>query len=488
MIAAIGIAAFAWLVLATVERAVSLIQRFGAMSLPWQLVLGTVVLALVAASIAMLWWLLRPKRPRSPVAAPDRPSLQARIDALPSDRLGTEGLRAELQELDRRRDDGRIHVAVFGDISTGKSTLVRALVPGAAPQTDVRGGTTKTVTHFVSPHDNGSSWIWADVPGNREVDGEHHETLAREEVLRAHAVVYVCAGELTRMQAEQVRWLADFGKPMVMALNKADQWTEGDLAHLTARLRDQSTGSADAVVAISAGGSERFQRRLVDGSVEQVERRRPPDVQALRVAIERLVAPGASALENVRERAVLAGLHERTATIEALTRAEDAERIVRRYAIRAIVGAMAAVAPGSDLLIQGVLAGGLTRALAELYGVRVSDLEVEDFVRQARLTLRSGTSIALAIAGNALKAFPGLGTLGGGLLHAFAYALIFDSLGKALAASLAERQTLDHADASARMKTLLGDADASRLRELADLTRLALLTPSKETGDAPGKQ
>ena len=36
--------------------------------------------------------------------------------------------------------------------------------------------------------------------------------------------------------------------------------------------------------------------------------------------------------------------------------------------------------------------------------------------------------IVLAVAGNALKAFPGLGTLGGGVLHAFAYALIFDSM------------------------------------------------------------
>lgn len=488
MIAALGIAAFAWLVLAVLERAVGLIQRFAAMAWPWQWLLGVVLLALLACGAMASWWLLRPRRKRPAVAAPDRQTLQARIDALPADRAGSAALRAELYELDRRRDDGHIHVALFGDISTGKSTLVRALVPGAAPATDARGGTTTDVTHFTAPQDDHATWVWADVPGNREVDGEHHETLARHEVLRAHAVVYVCAGELTRTQAEQVRWLADFGKPMVVALNKADQWSDDELPPLLARLREQASGSADAVVALSAGGSERFQRKLDDGSVEHVERRRPPDVQALRAAIDRLLAPGAQALEGARERAVLAGLHERTGEIEALARAEDAERIVRRYAIRAIVGAMAAVAPGSDLLIQGVLAGGLTRALAELHGVRVSDLEVEDFVRQARLTLRSGTSIVLAIAGNALKAFPGLGTLGGGLLHAFAYALIFDSMGKALAASLAERHGLDQADATARLKTLLANDDGTRLRDLAELTRTALLTHHKDIDDAQGKQ
>ncbi|WP_237711748.1 hypothetical protein [Rhodanobacter sp. 115] len=183
------------------------------------------------------------------------------------------------------------------------------------------------------------------------------------------------------------------------------------------------------MVAISAGGSERFQRRLADGSTEQVERQRTPDIEPLLHALARLTAPGAEGLEPLREHAVLAGVHERTGVLEAQTRAAESERIVRKYARRAIVGALAAVVPGSDLVIQGALATALTRELAALYGVRVSDVQIEDFIQQARLTLRTGSSIVLAVAGNALKAFPGLGTLGGGVLHAFAYALIFDSMG-----------------------------------------------------------
>ena len=147
---------------------------------------------------------------------------------------------------------------------------------------------------------------------------------------------------------------------------------------------------------------------------------------------------------------------------------------MRRYARRAVVGALAAIAPGSDLVIQGALAAALTRELAQLYGVPASDVQIDDFVRQARLTLRTGSSLVLAIAGNALKAFPGLGTLGGGVLHAFAYALIFDSLGRALAASLAERKTLDQADAADKLKGLLADGNGARMKQLAALTMDAL--------------
>ena len=472
-------AALLWLLFAAAERFLALTQRFLALPAALQWTLGAVLAIFAAAGLSVLWWLLRPRRKRRPLPVPDRGNLEQRIDQLRVHGADTGALATELGELDRRRLGARLHVAVFGEISTGKSSLIRALAPLAQLASDARGGTTRIVGHYDSTLPDGRSVVLADVPGSRESGGEGRETAAREEALRAHAVVYLCAGDLTRAQVDELRWLADFGKPLLLALNKADQWNASERDQLLARLRQQSRGIASAVLAVSAGGSERYQRQLADGSTESVERQRKPAIEPLLQALARLTAPGAEGLEQLRENAVLAGLHERTGMLEAQTRAEQAERIVRKYARRAIVGAMAAVAPGSDLVIQGVLATGLTRALAELYGVKVSEVQIEDFVQQAKLTLRTGSSIVLAVAGNALKAFPGLGTLGGGVLHAFAYALIFDSMGRALAASLAERQTLDQDDAGARLKELLMDAGSGRMRQLAALTMEAV----RERGD-----
>jgi GTP-binding protein EngB required for normal cell division len=470
LITALVTTALLWLLFAAAERALALAQRFLALPGWLQWTFGTLLMVFAAAGVAVLWWLWRPRRARRPVPAPDRGSLELRIGQLRERGAETGLLTAELGELDRRRTSARVYVALFGEISTGKSSLIRALDPQARIATDARGGTTRSVGHYDSTLPDGRALVLADVPGSRESDGEAHEALARQEALRAHAVVYLCAGDLNRSQAGELQWLADFGKPLLLVLNKADQWTSVERDQLLARLRQQSRGIAAAVVTISAGGSERYQRQLADGSNESVERQRKPMIDPLLQALERITAPGADALEGLREHAVLAGLHERTGELEAQTRAADAERIVRKYARRAIVGAMAAVAPGSDLLIQGVLAAGLTRDLARLYGVRATEVQIEDFIRQARLTLRTGSSIVLAVAGNALKAFPGLGTLGGGVLHAFAYALIFDSMGRALAASLAERHTLDQDDAGARLKELLADPGSNRLRQLATLT------------------
>ena len=102
---------------------------------------------------------------------------------------------------------------------------------------------------------------------------------------------------------------------------------------------------------------------------------------------------------------------------------------------------------------------------------------VDDLLKRLGLTVRNTTAIVLGIAGNALKAFPGLGTLGGGVLHAIAYGLVFDSVGNALAASLAERQQFDLADAEQRVQSLLQASGRERIERIARLTLDTLRNP-----------
>ncbi len=466
------------LLLIAAERTVALAQRMAALPHWLQWLVTAILLIFAAMAMWLAWVWLRPKPQRKPMAV-DRAAIDQRIDKLEQAGADTRALRDELQELDARRDRNQLYVAMFGEISSGKSSLVAAMTHDQPPLTDVVGGSTRSVAHYQGETADGRLLQLADVPGSREVNGEAREAMARDEALRAHAVIYVATGDLSRSQIDELRWLGEFGKPMLLVLNKADQWQEHERAQLLDRLRQRAEGLVDAVVTSQAGGSERFQRILADGRSEQVTRSARPDIVALEDALRRITAPGATALETARERAVLAGLHERTGKLEASQRAVESEKVVARYTRRAVVGAMAAVAPGSDLVIQGALATAMARELGKLHGTRVSDLEIDAFLKQARLTLRTSTSVVLAIAGNALKAFPGLGTLGGGILHAFAYALIFDSLGKALAATLAEHHRLDNQAASETLKGLLGESSGRRIKRLASLTVDAIRDPDE---------
>jgi hypothetical protein len=281
-------------------------------------------------------------------------------------------------------------------------------------------------------------------------------------------VLYVCAGDLTRDQDAELRWLRGFGKPLVLALNKVDQFAGGDRAALERALRERYAGITDARVVVSAGGVEDFERRLADGRVEHVRRDRVPEIAALSTLLQRYATAGPQAFEPAREAAVLSSVDARAEALGTHARERDADAIVSKYTRRAVVGAMAAVMPGSDLVIQGVLATGLIRELAKLYGVTLRDIDIDAFLGQVKLTLRTSASLVLAIAGNAAKAFPGLGTLGGGVLHSIAYGLIFDSLGHAVATTMREHHRLDSAAASASLANLLADTSAERLRRIAE--------------------
>ncbi len=468
---ALGGALLIGLAVATLNSLLEFYQRLA--DLPIWLRLPLIALAALFAG-AMAWALWRLARPAAKSAAPSaaplsRVELDARVDALRQRCVETSALEAELAELDRRRLGGEVHVALFGEISTGKSSLIRAIAPLSAPDIDVRCGTTRGVEQHRGLLPDGRELVLADVPGSGEVDGRLHEQLARDEALRAHAVVCLTAADLTRAQAAELDWLAGFGKPIVLALNKADLYSATERDSLLARLRERNAARVRAVVAISAGGSETFERRLADGRVETVRRERAPEIAPLLDALADLTRGGADALEPAREAAVLAEVGRRGDELARETAIRESDEAVAKYTRRAVVGALAAVAPGTDILIQGALGTALVRELARIHGVPVRELDVEALLSRVGLTVRNTSALVLAIAGNALKAFPGLGTLGGGLLHAIAYGLVFDSLGRALAATLAERAALDAVDVETRVRLLLAEPARERVERVARL-------------------
>ena len=121
-----------------------------------------------------------------------------------------------------------------------------------------------------------------------------------------------------------------------------------------------------------------------------------------------------------------------------LTEAENAyrmqrsEQIIRSATRKAVVGALAAISPGTDILIQGYVGTSMTQALCRLYGAAPRDLDIEELLSLSQGRVGKALPLSLAVAGNGLKAFPGIGTVAGGLAHAVAYGLLFDALGRTL--------------------------------------------------------
>lgn len=443
---------------------------------------GSLFLLVLTTTGYLLRRLLRPRpQKRLPLrhALPlDRSTAQQRLERLRVDPQtatlsvtpALAGVAQELAQLDERARSGLRFVAVFGEISAGKSSLLNALAGDSARSTDVRGGTTREVS--VSNIDWPGLGVLrcADVPGANEWQGEMRAIAARGEALRAHLVLYVCQGDLSASEWSELEWLKSFGKPMLLVLNKVDRYDTAERIQLLERLRQRS--GLEVVVA-GAGGMQSCEVEFADGRRERREVPRPAELDALRQAVRRMLSVhDLQQLEHKRERAVLRSVDAQLGEVEAEVRRKQATALVESYSRKAVVGGMAAVAPGTDLLIQGVLATQLVRELCAMYGRKLREVDADELVRMAGGRLRGSSALVLAIAGNAAKAFPGLGTLGGGLLHAVAYGMIFAALGRALIAEL-EAGELKREVVLLDFEQRLADRDL--LNRLApDLLKLAL--------------
>jgi len=478
-IALLGVALV--LALQTLTSAWLLWQRLQASSPALLAVYATLLAAFACASAAVLWWLLRsPPAPRQRAPEPpDEHALTADILRHTQAGVDTRAARRELDELRRRRSAGELVLALFGEVSSGKSSLIRALIPQARPVTDVRAGTTRHIRHYRWRGPSGDRLVIADVPGFNDAADEVTDA-AMDEAVRAHVVVYVCDGDLTRPQWQELDVLREFGKPLVVALNKMDRYASDELEAIRKRLRERF-GDDTEVAPVQAGGEEEVIRRLPDGREERLARERSANTDALVRALQRRIDADEDALAMLRDNAVLllaAGKLERAVDDHRRDRARE---IVARHTRHAVVGGLAALSPGSDVVIQGALAARLAKELSDLYDIPARRIDIEATVRAASERGRKLSALAVAVAGNALKAFPGPGTVTGGLMHAVAYGLLFDALARALAHTLRTRGELRPRLIARTLEDKLGEDLAARAKALAKIALAERTHPQRQS-------
>ncbi|CAK0766680.1 GTP-binding protein [Gammaproteobacteria bacterium] len=472
--ATIGITVLLFVLLALTDWAFSVLDRLRGAPTWFIVIYSIVIVALGGSGAWVVWRLLRRKDPPqvSSTTPPTQEDLERRITQGEQWGLDVAMVRKELAELRNRRATGEIYIALFGEISTGKSSLLRALLPEAEVEISARGGTTREITRHVWLSTARDRLILTDMPGLNEASGEL-DTMAREEAMRSHVVVYVCDGDLTRDQYRELQTLLSLNKPLILALNKMDLYSDEELTAVRQRLVERVEGAARVVdvIAISSGGTQEVLKVFPDGHEERVTRELPPRIAALAGALQRCIDSDLSTLEKLRDSAVFVLAARKLDEALVAHRRVKAEELVVQYARKAVVGAMAAVAPGTDLLIQGYLGINLLKELCALYEVPVRQIDLQHLLEQSGRHVAKTLPIMLAVAGNGLKAFPGLGTVAGGMLHAVAYGLIFDSLGKAVTHTLEARGELQSAPAVLLFEEKLGEDLESRARKFA---RMAL--------------
>jgi len=177
--------------------------------------------------------------------------LRAALVRVGADRQDEETLRSSLDQL----DDFFLLVAV-GELSAGKSTLLNALVGARLLAEGVTPTTThvQVLRHVSQPEKGSTSEIRSlaaeapllldmhvvDTPGTNAIIREH-EVLVRRFVPRADLILFVASADrpLTESERQFLQQILEWGKKIVIAVNKADlMTTSADLETVCAFVRD----------------------------------------------------------------------------------------------------------------------------------------------------------------------------------------------------------------------------------------------------------
>ena len=391
---------------------------------PGFLIFYLIIISLIAAAGAGLIWKIwtvgrNRKNGKTPAAERKRVSLeelQARAAAARAQGLDTSAIDAEIEAI--AAEPQELELAFFGKISTGKSSLIQTLLPHA------------TIERYHYENPRGLSLTLLDMPGTHQAGADG--TLDQEVMnaaRRVHIVAYVIDQDLTESDMISILRLHAFDKPMLVILNKTNLYSASELEELQTRIR---TRLPEGVAFITAASAHRQSVRRLnpDGSTAWQEREAPGEVSALLQQLAQMTAERGTLTARNRQ-ALLALADEALSERLAHYRRERGEAMVKSYARKAMLGGVAAVGPGTDVLIQGYLGMDMLKHLTKLYDVPTRDIDLQTLVEAASSKVKTHLTVILALAGNVCKAFPGVGTVIGGASHAVAYGLIFESLGRA---------------------------------------------------------
>ena len=353
------------------------------------------MLAPVLRARGLLPWSQDPVRKAQgqtkPVGSSRREAARQNLEAIDQtlervrDAVERDLLEQERQRMAQELERGDLVLVLLGAGSSGKTSLIRALLGQLVGDVGAAMGSTDGAQRYRLRLRGLERAIWlVDTPGILEsgTAGEQREQLARQQAARADLLLLVVDGDLRQSELEVMRLLSSLGKRLLLVLNKCDLRGEQEEARLLDLLRQRCRGQIAPADVIAASGAPQSVPRPGGRPLQP-----PPEVERLlqRIAVvlhdegEELIA------DNLLLQAQ--GLGEASRSLLSRQRQQDAEAIVERTMwIGAGVIAVTPL-PGVDLLATAAVNAQMVIEIAKVYGIELSRQSAQELALSVGRTL-----------------------------------------------------------------------------------------------------
>jgi small GTP-binding protein len=315
------------------------------------------------------------------------------------------------QILDKLRRE-EIHIAVFGRVGAGKSSLLNALAGEKVFETSPLHGKTRDARGVQWQSVSQEHVQLIDTPGIDELDGEEREALATDVARRADILIMVCEGDLTAREFAALEALAQRQRPLILVLNKADRYTVSERRLLLDRLAERCEDILPPERILSSAADPRPEAIIIqqsDGSEQETCRPRSPDVSKLRNLLWGVLEKEGKTLAALNAALFASELDTQVATRIVEARQAVAERVIRNYCISKGIAVAANPIPVADLLAAAGIDVALVIHLGDVYGFQLSRREALKLLLTiaAQLAALMGAYWGINLVSSALKTVSG---------------------------------------------------------------------------------
>jgi len=287
----------------------------------------------------------------------------------------------ELKNMLQKLDDCHIEIAVFGEVSSGKSALLNALLGRSVFPVGAAHGITRdlqkeewdTVAHESSVLANSTIRL-VDTPGLNEVDGSQRAEMAKQMSRRSDIILFVVDSDLNQVEHAALAELGEASKPIILVLNKTDILSEQQIKEiresiLKDKLPPQVTED-DLIYA--AADPKKKEVIVVEGDEERLELRRPaPDVENVILRILEYLKKDGKGLVALNAALFASDVSEKIVNAKIALRKEQADGVIWNFAlIKASAVALNPI-PAVDLLGAGIADITMIIHLGNIYGFEV---------------------------------------------------------------------------------------------------------------------
>jgi len=305
-------------------------------------------------------------------------------------------------------DHGYLHLAAFGRVSTGKSSLLNALTGSEAFSVSPLHGETKQSSMRPWNEVEAGGVFLIDTPGLDEAGGEGREAMAREVAGRSDLVIFVLDGDITETELAALRTLLAQGRPVIVALNKTDLFTSDERKALLQSIRDKTDGIVDAdnIVAVAAQPRPQLVVEVdSNGGETQSERSREPDVETLRLKLWDILDAEGKTLAALNASLFASDLSDQVGRRILAARRELGDKLVRTYCVGKGIAVAFNPVPVADLFAAAFVDVGMVIHLSRVYDLPLSRREAGSLIKVivAESAALMGTVWALHFVSSALK-------------------------------------------------------------------------------------